>query len=77
MKPDAEAVRKRARAEARAAWIVEVKRLETSEDDLSASSTPKARLAMMWPLALEAYGLAKAPLPTYERRRLPVSVFMR
>ena len=73
--PDAAEAAKRARAEARAAWPVETFGLTSvPNDDLSASTTPEARLAMMWPLALEVWGLTGRPLPTYERRHCPVSV---
>lgn len=65
----------RARAKARAAWSVQVLHLEAdAQDDLSAFTTPEARLGMMWPLALEAWGLAERPLPTYKRAHLPVSI---
>jgi hypothetical protein len=42
-------------------------------DDLSATTTPEERLAMMWPLALEAWELTGRPLPEYERRQTPLS----
>ena len=42
-------------------------------DDLSATTTPEERLAMMWPLALEAWELTGRPLPEYDRRETPVS----
>lgn len=41
-------------------------------DDLSASTTPEERLAMMWPLALEAWALMGNGIPDYERRDAPV-----
>jgi hypothetical protein len=41
-------------------------------DDLSASTTPEERLAMMWPLALEAWALSGADMPDYDRRAAPV-----
>jgi hypothetical protein len=43
-------------------------------DDLSATTTPEERLAMMWPLALEAWELTGRPLPQYERRQTPLSL---
>jgi len=41
-------------------------------DDLSDSTTPEERLAMMWPLALEAWTLSGAGVPDYDRRSTPV-----
>ncbi len=43
-------------------------------DDLSATSTPEERLAMMEPLALEACALSGQPLPSYRRAESPVAV---
>ena len=43
-------------------------------DDLSGSTTPEERLAMMWPLTLEAWELAGRPLPAYTRTETPVSI---
>jgi hypothetical protein len=42
-------------------------------DDLSGETTPEARLAMMWPLAVEAFTLAGATLPIYSRHETPVT----
>lgn len=41
-------------------------------DDLGAITTPEERLAMMWPLALEAWSMTGRPLPTYVRGETPV-----
>lgn len=41
-------------------------------DDLSASTTAEERIAMMWPLAVEAWSLTGRPMPEYERRNAPV-----
>jgi len=41
-------------------------------DDLSATTTPEDRIAMMWPLALEAWALTGAAVPEYERAKTPV-----
>jgi hypothetical protein len=58
----------------RAAWPVRVYRLgEEPGDDLSRDTTPAQRLAMMWPLAVEAWALAGRPLPAYGRHELPLS----
>jgi hypothetical protein len=46
-------------------------------DDLSATTTVQERLAMMWPLALEAWTLAGRPLPDYTRSETPVKVLRR
>jgi hypothetical protein len=42
-------------------------------DDLGATSTPEERLAMMWPLAVEAFSLTGQPLPAYARAEAPVA----
>ena len=48
--------RHRERRADRAAWPVRVYRLgEEPGDDLSRETTPAQRLAMMWPLAVEAW----------------------
>lgn len=43
-------------------------------DDLSATTTAEERLAMMWPLALEAWALTGKPMPEYSRSTMPVRV---
>jgi hypothetical protein len=43
-------------------------------DDLGATSTPEERLAMMWPLALEAFALTGRPFPVYRRAEAPVAL---
>ena len=59
----------------RAAWPVRVYRLGGAPgDDLSRETTPAQRLAMMWPLAIEAWALAGRALPTYGRHELPLSM---
>jgi hypothetical protein len=64
-----------ARAAARRAWPVRVYRLgEEPPADLSAVTTAEGRLAMMWPLALEAWSVAGRALPTYDRATMPVRV---
>ena len=42
--------------------------------DLSATTTTEERLAMMWPLACEAWSLAGRAIPDYPRDRMPVRV---
>jgi hypothetical protein len=62
------------RREARAGWPVRVHPLgEGPGDDLSGDTTPGQRLAMMWPLALEAWALTGRDLPAYGRHELPLS----
>jgi hypothetical protein len=62
-----------ARAAARHSWPVARFRLgEEPGDDLSASTTAEERLAMVWPLTLEAWALSGRPLPEYERSQAPV-----
>lgn len=41
-------------------------------DDLGASTTAEERIAMMWPLAVEAWSLTGRPMPEYERKDIPV-----
>jgi hypothetical protein len=64
-----------ARAAARAHWPVRVYRLgEEPEDDLSETSTPEQRLAMIWELSLDAWTLSGRPYPEYSRAEIPVRV---
>jgi hypothetical protein len=64
-----------ARRAARGTWPVRRYRLgEEPADDLSSSTTAEQRLAMMWPLALEAWSLTGQPLPDYTRESIPVRV---
>jgi len=59
----------------RSSWPVRVFRLGSEPgDDLSGSTTAQQRIAMMWPLAREAWALSGRPLPSYERRAAPVAV---
>jgi hypothetical protein len=69
---DAAALRRAARAQ----WPVRRFRLgEEPPDDLSDVTTPAERIAMMWPLAEEAWRIAGRPLPTYDRRSIPARIF--
>ena len=64
-----------ARRAARAQWPVRKVRLEDeSGPDLSATTTAEERLAMMWPLACEAWSLAGRAMPEYPRDRMPIRV---
>lgn len=63
------------KAVARRSWPVRVYRLgDEPGDDLSGSTTAEQRLAMVWPLTVEAWALAGLSLPTYARGETPVSV---
>ena len=64
---------KKARAAARASWPATLGRLsdEGRAIDLSANTTVGERLAMMWPLAVEAYRLAGIEVPRYARSEAP------
>ena len=42
--------------------------------DLSATTTPQERIAMMWRLARDAWTLAGRTIPDYPRERMPVRV---
>ena len=64
-----------ARRAARAHWPVRKFRLEDAPGpDLSTSTTAQERLAMMWPLACEAWALAGRAMPDYPRHRMPIRV---
>jgi len=65
-----------ARAAARASWPVRRCALgEEPSDDLSASTSAEERLAMMWPLAVEAWTLAGRSTEARPRDRMPVTVY--
>ncbi len=59
----------------RAAWPIRVVPLGAEAgDDLSGSTTAEERLAMMWPLACEAWATMGRPLPEYSRVEAPIRV---
>jgi len=63
-------------ASRRRGWVVRKYLLgHEPGDDLSASTTPEERLAMMWPLALDAWSLAGKRIPDYQRRDAPVRIY--
>ncbi|HVS17472.1 MAG TPA: hypothetical protein VMT18_02645 [Planctomycetota bacterium] len=72
MKAMDERDRARERADARATWPVRKTTSEEQSDDLSAETTATERIAMMWPLALEAWRIAGRPLPDYARHEAPI-----
>lgn len=58
----------------RSAWPVRVFALgHEPSDDLSATTTPEERLAMVHALTVEAWALAGRPWPDYSRAETPVS----
>jgi hypothetical protein len=62
----------RSRAAARNDWPVRRFALgEEAGEDLSASTTPEERFAMMWELAVEAWTLAGHGIPDYDRGHAP------
>ena len=64
---------RRTRALARRSWPVRKFRLgDDPGDDLSRTTTAEERLAMMWPLAVEAWSLTGRPMPGYRREEAPV-----
>lgn len=64
-----------ARAALRRTWPVHAWRLgQEPGEDLSATTTAAERLAMMWPLALDAWASAGLPVPDYPRSRAPIRV---
>lgn len=67
-----------ARAAGRSSLPVRVFRLgEEPGDDLSGVTTADERLAMMWPLTVEAWRIAGLPIPEYPREETPVRVTRR
>ena len=57
---------------ARAGWPVRVFRLgDEPSDDLRGHTTAEERLAMMWPLAVEAWATSGRVLAEYPRHRMP------
>ena len=76
MAPDEPAARRR--REARASTPIRVFRLgEEPGDDLSDRTTPEERIAMMWPLAVDAWTSAGRRLPRYSRDRMPGRIVRR
>lgn len=63
------------RAAARRSWPIRVYRLgEEPGDDLSSTTTATERLAMMWPLAVDAWASSGQPIPDYPRNDMPVRI---
>ena len=60
---------------ARGSWPIRVYRLGSEPgDDLSATTTATERLAMVWPLTLEAWAVAGKSLPGYSRGETPIRI---
>lgn len=61
------------RAAARASWpgLKTTLAEAPGAEDLSATTTPEERLAMMWELALGAWSLTGQPMPDYSRANMP------
>ena len=68
----------RARRERRRAWPVRIYDLgKEPGDDLSATTTPEQRLAMVWPLTVEAYTLAGISVDPVPRGQMKVRIVHR
>jgi hypothetical protein len=66
------------RAALRKSWPIRVVRLgEQPPDDLVATTSAAERLAMLWPLALDAWASMGRPLPDYPRHQAPVRILRR
>ena len=73
MSDESKEVGRRARALARRNWPVRKLRFgDEPGDDLSSVTTAEERLAMMWPLAVEAWSLTGRRIPDYRREDAPV-----
>jgi hypothetical protein len=64
------------RRRARSRWPIARFRLgDEPSDDLSPTTTPAERIAMMRTLAESAWRLAGRPLPTYDRAHIPAVLY--
>ena len=73
--PGHEGAERRRRAAARRNWPVAVYRLgEEPGEDLSETTTAEERIAMVWPLTVEAWRVAGLEIPTYERSEAPIRI---
>ncbi len=62
----------------RAAWPIRRFKLgEEPKGDLRSTTTAEERLAMMWPLACDAWASRGEPLPEYTRENMPGRVIRR
>jgi hypothetical protein len=61
-----------ARAAERRSWPGQLLGLEEQgSEDLSASTTRRERIAMMWRLAVDAWAMAGREIPNYGRAEMP------
>lgn len=61
-----------ARAKARSTWPVRRFKLgEEPSEDLSSTTTPEERVAMMWQLAVDGWSISGRPFPSYTRATMP------
>ena len=68
--PEREA--REARRLTRQSWPIHRYRLgDEPVDDLSETTSPGERLAMVWPLTVLSWRLASREIPAYERRDMP------
>jgi hypothetical protein len=66
------------RAVSRRTWPVRLVALGAEpRDHVDRSTTPEARLAMVWTLTVEAWGLSGRPIPAYPRGQTPVQLGQR
>jgi hypothetical protein len=64
------------RRRARSRWPIARYRLgDEPSDDLSPTTTPAERIAMMRTLAESAWRLAGRELPTYDRSQIPATLY--
>ncbi|MBC7792999.1 MAG: hypothetical protein H7Z43_04785 [Clostridia bacterium] len=68
---------RRKRAVGRQRWPVVKAKLDANNDDLSATTTPIERLAMVWSLTQEAWKLARRVIPTYSRHEITARIYRR
>ncbi|MCW5892993.1 MAG: hypothetical protein KIT14_20960 [bacterium] len=61
----------------RSRWPVRRYRLGAEPEDVLETTTPAQRIAMMWPLAREAWLLSGRPLPIYDRSSIPTRLYRR
>ncbi len=55
--------------------VAKVYRLtDQPSDDLSETTTAQERLAMVWPLTVEAWSLTGVAIPDYDRRDVPIRI---
>jgi hypothetical protein len=57
----------------RADWPIRVVSPSEDSPDLSASTTPEQRLAMVWELTKEAWAWAGLAIPDYPRAETPIA----